>query len=130
MLSLLTKTITDDELRFIASLDYDQGTDRHLVELRKVIFEQDGNFRDDQRWYPYEVVELGSHSLSCGHEREFFFCTMLVLQAVTNGFDRSFELSDKLRDRSGDYDLLPEELQEQVLGAYLLAERVSLPSSP
>ena len=121
MLSQLVKTATKSELEYIAALDYGQDADIHLAALSSVIFDQAGDLTDDQRWFPYEVIELGSHSLEPGHEREFFFCTMLVLQAAKTGYDRSIDLSDKLADRATEYDLLPIELRDEVLRAYHIA---------
>lgn len=118
LLHPLIKTATESELRYIASLDYDQDSERHLDALRSLIFEQDGNLQADQYWYPHEVIALGSHQLNDGHEREFFFCTMLLLQAVANGHDTSVELGDKLSDRANDYDRLPVALRDEVLRAY------------
>lgn len=114
----LVKTATESELRHIASMDYGQDTDRHYEALRALIFEQDGNLSEDQYWYPHEVIMLGSNVLSQGHEREFFICTMLLIQAIANGSDLSADLSDKLNDHATDYDRLPAYLRDQVLLAY------------
>ncbi len=121
MLSQLTKTITESELQYIAALDYGQDSEKHLAALRSVVFHQDGDLQEGLLWHPYEVIELGAHSLAPGHEREFFFCTILVLQAVIGGYDTSTNLAEKLNDRSSDYDRLPAELREHVLRAYQLA---------
>ncbi len=118
LLHPLVKSVTESELRHIASLDYGQDSERHLDALRLLIFEQGGDLLEDQFWFPHEVISLGSHHLIKGHEREFFFCTMLLLQAVANGFDTSVELSDKLNDRAADYDMLPAALRDEVLQAY------------
>jgi hypothetical protein len=118
LLHPLIKTATESELRYIASLDYGQDSERHLNALRSLIFEQGGDLQVDQYWYPHEVIALGSHHLADGHEREFFFCTMLLLQAVANGYDTSVGLGAKLSDRAGDYDRLPAALRDEVLRAY------------
>jgi hypothetical protein len=121
MLSALLQTATKNELEYIAALDYGQDTEKHLAALRAVIFDQSGVLTDDQRWFPYEVIELGSHVLTPGHEREFFFCTMLVLHAAHSGYDTSVELSDKLADHATQYDQLPNHLRDEVIRAYQLA---------
>jgi hypothetical protein len=118
LLNPLVKSVTESELRYIASLDYDQESGRHLEALRSLIFEQGGDLLEGQYWFPHEVISLGSNHLFEGHEREFFFCTMLLLQAVANGFDTSIDLSDKLNDRAADYDMLPANLRDEVLRAY------------
>lgn len=65
------QSITDEEMNFIAHLDYGCSKDEHFQALKKVIFEQKGICNKDQSWYPAEVYELGSNSLKTGHEREF-----------------------------------------------------------
>jgi hypothetical protein len=119
LITTLLKTITDDEMAFIAGLDYDQDADRHRAALQKLIFEQDGDMTRDQYWHPHEVIALGSHHLQSGHEREFFFCTMLLLQAVRSGYDDTFDLLDKFQDRANEYQQLPAGLRDEILQAYL-----------
>lgn len=118
MLSPLIKSVSESELSYIAELDYGQGSHRHLESLRAVILGQDGSLREGQSWYPYEVIELGANALNPGHEREFVICTLLVIQAVIDGFDSSTDLTTKFSDRAQDYDLLPPMLREEVLRAY------------
>jgi hypothetical protein len=122
MISAVVQSATESELSYIASLDYGQDAQRHLEALKAVLFEQHGLFRDGQAWYPYEVVELGSHSLAKGHEREFAICTLLVIEAVRTGFDSGTDLVEKLGERAADYDALPIALREDILSAYSAAE--------
>ena len=110
--------ITDDHLRFIAGLDYGQDSDRHFFALRSVIFEQSSQFREEQSWFPYEVVELGAHQLHSSHEREFVICTLLVIHAVKSGFDKTTDLAEKFSSRAAEYDLLPAALREIILSSY------------
>ena len=117
----LLKSITDEELQFIAALDYGQDQERHFVALREVLLSQAGSPNQDQCWFPYEVIELGSHALTAGHEREFFFCTMLVLQSVLSGYDTSADLASKLSMHAQEYDQLPPALRDEVLNAYQFA---------
>lgn len=127
LITPLLKTITDEELTFVAGLDYGEGTDLHRAELQKLIFEQDGDMTRDQYWYPHEVIALGSHRLQPGHEREFFFCTMLLLQAVQSGYDDTFDLLDKFQDRADEYQQLPAGLRDEILQAYLALESSQRP---
>lgn len=122
LITPLLKTITEQELAFIAGLDYGLDADRHLAALRELIFAQDGDLTRDQSWYPHEVIALGAHHLQPGHEREFFFCTMLLLQAVQSGYDDTVELLDKFQDRASDYQRLPAALCDEILEAYLRLE--------
>ena len=83
-----------------------------------------------QYWYPYEVIELGSHLLSPGHEREFVVCTLLARTAVSSGWDTATNLETKLADRVLDYDKLMPAFRELVLAAYteaLPAYNIGLP---
>lgn len=116
------KSLDDDELKFIAGRDYGVDSDIHLEALRKLIKHQAGSLSEEQFWYPYEVIELGAHTLVPGHEREFAACTLLVLRAVASGYDTSTRVDWKLIDRAHDYDLLPPDLREAVLDAYLKTE--------
>jgi hypothetical protein len=93
-----------------------------LAALRKVVFEQDGQFQEDQRWLPYEVVKLCAHSLVAGHEREFAICTLLVVAAVRSGFDSATSLATKFGEQSASYDALPPLLREGILNAYEATE--------
>lgn len=92
----LILTATDDELGFIARLDYGQGEARHLAALRELIFERGGCYQDSHRWFPYEVLELGANSPKPGHEREFTICMLMVIHAVHSGFDCWTDLDMKL----------------------------------
>jgi hypothetical protein len=116
------QSASDAELSFIASLDYGQRAEQHLAALREVIFKQGGITRDGQHWFPYEVVELGSHSLRPGHEREFAICTLLVLANVAAGIDTSTDIQAKFAERAAEYDQLPAQLREEILNAYRSAE--------
>lgn len=117
----LVGTISESELRFIASLDYGQDAERHLEALRHVIHGQSGVLKREQDWFPYEVIELGSYSLKPGHEREFAICTLLVIQAVASGFDRGKGLRARLNESAGDYYALPPSLRDEILDAYVTA---------
>lgn len=113
----LITTITESELYFIASRDYGEDSARHFEALRCVVFEQEGRFRDDQTWFPLEVVELGAYCLEPGHEREFFFCTMLVLSAIQHG-ESSVDAEMLLANAAEHYDRLEPSLREEVLRAF------------
>lgn len=115
----LLESLTEAELRFIAEGDYGVDADLHLDGLVKLLREQSGAPSEGQYWYPYEVVELGAHSLMPGHEREFAACTLLVIDAVATGYDTSTRLDWKFDERAGDYDRLPTPLRDLVLAAYL-----------
>ena len=122
MLSSIIKSVSEHELSYIANLDYGQDFHQHLENLRAVIFDQDGALREGQTWYPYEVIELGANALKVGHEREFTICTLLVIQAIIDGFDSSTNLMAKLSDQAQNYDLLPSLLKDEILRAYQIAE--------
>lgn len=120
--SSTVRSASEQELRFIAARDYGQDAQRHFTALCSVCYEQGGIIQPDQIWFPYEVVELGSHSLVPGHEREFAICTLLVLANVAAGIDTATDLRAKLSDRAAEYDLLPAHLREEILHAYQCAE--------
>jgi hypothetical protein len=120
-LETLIDSLSEDELRFIASADYGEETDIHLLELRKLIRDQRGILSKDQLWHPYEVIELRANALVRGHERVFAACTLIVIRAVASGYDRATVLDWKLSQHAADYDLLPLELRDLVLDAYVTA---------
>jgi hypothetical protein len=122
MVSELVRSVSASELAFIAGRDYGQDADRHLAALNAVCLEQGGIIGTDQYWFPYEVIELGAHTLAPGHEREFAICTLLVLANVSAGVDTSTDIQAKFADRAADYDSLPVTLREEILHAYQTAE--------
>ena len=67
-------------------------------------------------------MELGSHALEPGHEREFVICTLLVIEAAIGGFDRNVNLAEKLARMARDYDALPPQLRDVILQAYKQAD--------
>ncbi|WP_237468188.1 hypothetical protein [Vibrio stylophorae] len=115
------KSITEAEMHFISHLDYGCDSDKHYEELQKVIFEQNGITSDEQFWYPYEVIELGSYDLQDGHEREFAICVLLVIHNVVNGTDPSNDLESKFNGQAQALDRLPEQLRSIILSAYVEA---------
>ena len=122
MLDRLIATMTDDELRYIAARDYGCDVDGHLAALRRVLFDQHGDFAEGDTWCPYEVVELCAHSLEPGHEREFALCTLLVIRAVAKGFDRATSLEAKFDEHASDYQSLPPELRDAILAGFMAVE--------
>lgn len=121
-LSGTVTSATAEELAFIAAADYGQDVQRHLNALRALIFSQEGLFTEGQYYFPYEVIELTSHALKPGHEREFAICTLLVIHNVVHGADSATDLSDKFQSRAQEYDLLPSHLRDEIISAYLAAE--------
>ncbi|CAN5164965.1 hypothetical protein BH10PSE17_BH10PSE17_04630 [soil metagenome] len=110
--------VSSSEIEFIASLDYDVEATRHEAELRSVLFEQGGRFTKDQHWFPYEVIELGANVLVEGREREFTICTLLLVEAVKHGSDKSTDLDTKFGAMHGVYECLPATLRDAILIAY------------
>ena len=47
------KSITENEIKFIAGRDYGEDIEKHEKELRKLIFDQNGVINSNQYWYPY-----------------------------------------------------------------------------
>jgi len=56
LLREISKHIDDEMLAWIASADYGQGQDEHLVALRQI--RDTGTFPPEMVWYPAEVLEL------------------------------------------------------------------------
>ena len=81
----LVLSATPDELAFIANLDYGQDSERHFATLQDLVIERRGQFKDNETWFPLEVIELGANAITQGHEREFVICCLLVLAAIDSG---------------------------------------------
>lgn len=93
------RSLSTDELNFIASLDYGQDSARHFKALIQVI-EQGGSVRrETEYWYPYEVIELGAGHLQEGHEREFTACVLMVLINIASGQDATRDQDEFIDDR-------------------------------
>ncbi|UHQ20659.1 hypothetical protein LVB87_05820 [Lysobacter sp. KIS68-7] len=122
MLDDLIASMTDAELRYIAGRDYGCELDAHLTALRRVLFDQRGEFAAGDNGYPYEVVELCAHHLEQGHEREFALCTLLVIRAAATGFDRSTSLELKFDAQADSYQALPPPLRDAILAALMEVE--------
>lgn len=119
-LAALLQSLTPQELRFIAEADYGEDAEQHLQALQRVV-ENGGRLHKDQRWFPYEVIELRAHAYQPGHEREFVACTLVVLAAVASGYDTWTELDLKFESRAQDYDALEPQYREPILLAYVAA---------
>lgn len=78
----LINSISETEIDYICHADRGMDIERHKVELKKVIFEQNGLITDKQYWFPYETIELASYVLDKGHEREFAICNCIVAKNV------------------------------------------------
>ena len=116
------KSITENEIKFIAERDYGADTEKHEYELRKLIFDQNGVISSNQYWYPYEVVELCRWSYEIGHEREFVICNIIICLSVIAGTDNKNdpeymkEVLKKEYDKldSSNYDLIFKILTETI----------------
>lgn len=80
-------SLSDSERDYIASLDYNRDTDEHRRQLDVVIANGGAVDLDSQLWHPYEVLDLGKHCMSKGHEREFVACNGIVLLNISTGND-------------------------------------------
>jgi hypothetical protein len=106
------------ELSFIAGLDYGLDKDKHFAELQSLIFERQGEFRDGELWFPLEVIELGSNSITQGHEREFVICCLLVVSAIDSGHCFSHDRESKYSTIEPLLSQLPEELASLLTDVY------------
>lgn len=117
----LVKSITEDEIDFIAHADYGQNADQHSKALRELIFEQDCIVTDDQYWYPYECIELIRWTCKEGHMREFAFCNIIIAISIISGADNTNDPDRMLKTIPHEYDKLPDDLREIVLSMLLNA---------
>lgn len=115
----LADSLTEAQLRFIATRDYGIDEEKHLTALRELLGPQRCRLGSEQFWYPYEVVELCAHDLTPGHECEFTLCTLLVLDAVHAGVDTASDPRMKFENCAASYDALPSSMRDAILAAYL-----------
>ena len=110
----LLNSLTDNEINFICNLDYGNDFQKHKNEFLKVIKNEGYVDLNNQNWYPYEVIELGSNWLQEGHEKEFTVCTLIVLKNILNENDLSNDIEIKLDNHSKDYESLNTEYRTQI----------------
>ena len=115
----LISTATTNELSFIAGLDYGQDRLKHFEALNDLIFKRQGNLQDSDRWFPYEVIELGANSIQVGHEREFVICSLLVMHGIESGFDTGTDLEVKFSILDKLQNELPADLANILLQEYV-----------
>jgi hypothetical protein len=111
----LVKSITADEINFIAQADYGEDAVQHAKALRHLIFDQDCVVTDEQFWYPYECVELARWTCKDDHMREFAFCNIIIAISIMSGADIVNDPEYMLITIAQEYDKLPEDLREVVL---------------
>jgi hypothetical protein len=80
-------SLSDSERDYIASLDCNREADEHRRQFDIVIANGGHVDFDTQLWHPYEVLDLGKHCMSKGHEREFVACNSIVLLNISTGKD-------------------------------------------
>lgn len=114
----LIATASAAELDWIAALGPADEQPRHRAALQQLVGAQGGRLRDDQLWYPYEVIERGARHHEPGHEREFVLCTLLVMLAVQAGQRIGVDLALQFDDLAATYETLPPVLRDTVLDAY------------
>jgi hypothetical protein len=114
----LLATAKPEELAFIAGLDYGQDKDVHLAALESLIFERQGKFKDGELWFPFEVIELGTHSVRPGHEREFTLCCLLALAAIQGGFDPAHDFESRFSAFEPHLGQIPPDLAMILVEAY------------
>ena len=117
----LIKSISESELAFISKADYGQESQRHIEELKKLIFEQNGIVNADQSWFPYEVIELSRWSLKEGHEHEFAISNVIIALSILGGTDNTNSVEYMFDRLSNEYERLPLELRSVVVNILLLA---------
>ncbi|MEM8595244.1 MAG: hypothetical protein AAGF76_02085 [Pseudomonadota bacterium] len=80
----LARSMTHNQRRSIAALDYGKDIERHLAALDAVLSRPDCIMTDEETWYPSEVVELVTHSPD---EDGFEAATALLLIQSVSGRD-------------------------------------------
>ena len=101
-------TLTDEDLDFIAGLDYGQDVALHREALEITIANGGVVDTDTQGvWYPLEVLELGRHVLQAGRERAYALCAGIVLQTGA----QDDEAENLVENHAEDIAALPDDLR-------------------
>lgn len=121
----LIQSITQDEIAYIAKMDYGQDVDKHILALNQLIFEQNGLITDNQYWYPYEVVELAHYYVEPDHERAFAICNCLIAKNILWETDnnRSMDWTFTQAERMKEYAKLSNDLLGVTMKAMITAFR-------
>jgi hypothetical protein len=93
------KSLTEDEIWFIAGLDYKADLEKHYSALKKVLVRNGNIEMATENWFPYEVIELGANDLIPGHQREFTACLLIVMMNIKFGTDKTKDLDQYISDR-------------------------------
>ena len=99
LINQILSRLSDDKIKFIASLDYGADKDKHFQALQNVISRGGNVIMESEYWFPYEVIELGSYSLVGNHQREFIACISIVAHNIKTGVDKNKVLDEFISDR-------------------------------
>lgn len=110
----LLKSLSNDELNFIAGLDNDNDQAKHRSALDAVI-EDDGliDLGNIGNHFPYKTINNGTR-LQVGHEREYAACMGIILRNIETGDDERNDLEDIINTQSDSIRNLPDDLREGI----------------
>lgn len=111
----VAKGMSDDIVANIAKADYGRDVERHHTALRQLIWDQECEFRDNQHWFPAEVVELISHVPS---QHGFVECTALLLIDAIRGRDNIGSIEFRWGNNAPAYHALPEPIRRLFLKSF------------
>jgi hypothetical protein len=111
----IAQSASEEEIVHIARADYGCGCETHLPALRQVIWQQDCVFRDDQGWYPSEVVELVSHVPG---ETGFAVATAVLLNHCIHKGDLQASTDFRWENNAEAYLALPPPLRDAIIAGF------------
>lgn len=102
----LLSMLNEEQLLFIAKLDYEHDVEKHLNALIQVVYEQAGIIDFDQQkfWHPHEVLSLGHYAPKQNFEIAYVLCNCILARTAL----AEYSLFDDFREFVFDDDLSPQ----------------------
>lgn len=98
----LLPMIDDNQLKYIAKIDYGNEFDEHYIALKKLIVEQNGKILYDkqQSWVPHEVLSLSHRYCDKSYEIAYVFANVILA--------RNMLMHNNIFDDFSDFDIVPD----------------------
>lgn len=98
----LLPMLDDNQLKYIAKIDYGKDFDEHYVALKNLIVEQNGKILYDknQSWIPYEVLSLSHFYCDKNYETAYVFANVILA--------RNILMHNNIFDDFSEFEIVPD----------------------
>ena len=110
------QSLSEKEIRYIASSDYKNNELEYFENLKKVIIHQSCILYPEQEFMPGEVISLCSHELVVKHAREYIACNLLLI--INRGVFSNGRIEWQYEKQKDTYQQLSEPFQELIKKSY------------